>query len=129
KPWFYGFVSYGYAKVDYDAPIRALQLATGEDLIRYSPPHDRRHQVNVVASTTILGVDLSARWQLGTGLPFNESIGFDQFVLLDSLVDLTEEFGSERVLYSAPYGGRLPAYHRLDVSIDRSFRVGRTTMT
>lgn len=129
RPWFYGFVSYGYARVDYDAPIRAFQLQLGRDAIRYSPPHDRRHQVNVVATTSLYGFDLSARWQLGTGLPFNEALGFDQFILLDSLVDVTDEFGEDRVIYPWPYTGRLPAYHRLDVSIDRSFRVGHALAT
>jgi hypothetical protein len=28
------------------------------------------------------------------------------------------------VLYRRPYTGRLPAYHRLDVSLDRAFRLG-----
>ena len=129
RPWFYGFVSYGYAKVDYDAPIRALQLRENIDLARYSPPHDRRHQVNVVGTTTFYGFDLSVRWQLGTGLPFNEALGFDQFILLDSLVNVREEFGDDRVVYEWPYTGRLPAYHRLDVSLDRSFHLKRAVLT
>lgn len=128
-PAFYGFVSYGYAKVDYDAAIRALQLRENVDAVRYSPPHDRRHQVNVVASTTVYGFALSARWQLGTGLPFNEALGFDQFVLLDSLIHLPTEPGQQRVIYEWPYTGRLPAYHRLDVSVDRTFELGRAALT
>ena len=129
RPWFYGFVSYGFARVDYDAPIRALQLRENIEAVRYSPPHDRRHQVNVVATTSVYGFDLSARWQLGTGLPFNEALGFDLFVLLDSLVDVGETFGDERVIYAWPYTGRLPAYHRLDLSVDRSFRLKRAVAT
>ncbi|QXD16515.1 TonB-dependent receptor [Rhodocaloribacter litoris] len=120
---FYGMASYGYSKVTYETRIPALQLLTGEPSVSYDPPHDRRHQVNLTASLTLAGFTLNTRWQFGSGLPFNRSIGFDRFVLLDSLVNVTEVPGTERVLYQRPYTGRLPAYHRLDVSLDRAFRL------
>ena len=75
----------------------------------------------------IKGFNFNVRWQFGTGLPFNESLGFDRWVLLDSLVNVAEVPGEERVLYGKPYTGRLPAYHRLDISLDREFRIGPTT--
>lgn len=116
--------SYGYAQVEYKSPIEALQLEFGEARTTFAPPHDRRHQVNAVGSLRLLDFDLSVRWQFGSGLPYNQSIGFDQFILLDSLVNVLEEPGTARVLYRRPYTGRLPAYHRLDVSLDRAFRLG-----
>ncbi len=120
---FYGMVNYGFSKVEYDADIPALTLLTGEPKTTYDPPHDRRHQVNALFGITAAGFNLNVHWQFGSGLPFNQSIGFDQFVLLDSLVNVLEEPGEERVLYKNPYTGRLPAYHRLDVSLDRQFRL------
>jgi hypothetical protein len=80
-----------------------------------------------MAMVVIKGVNLSARWQFGSGLPFNESLGFDRFVLLDTLVNVLETPGDERVLYGRPYTGRLPTYHRVDLSADREFRIGPTT--
>jgi hypothetical protein len=33
------------------------------------------------------------------------------------------------VLYRRPYGARLPAYHRLDVSVERAFPLGPGTLS
>jgi len=118
---FYGFVNYGYAEVEYTAQQQELASWFGSDSYAYSPPHDRRHQVNAVGSFNFRSFSLSARWQYGSGLPFSEALGFDEFVLLDGPKDLFKDPGETRVLYSFPYGGRLPDYHRLDVSAEYSF--------
>ena len=120
----YFAASYGLSEVTYFAEIPALQLQFGEEETRYAPPHDRTHQISVMAAVDVLGFQLSTRWQFGSGLPYNQSIGFDRFVLLDSLVNVREDPGMERVLYRRPYTGRLPTYHRLDVSLERSIRIG-----
>lgn len=124
---FQGSLSWGLANVRYQTQSRSLQLLTGEDNVEYAPPHDRTHQLNAMAMVVLKGVNLSARWQFGSGLPFNESLGFDRFVMLDTLVNVLETPGDERVLYGRPYTGRLPTYHRVDVSADREFRIGPTT--
>ncbi len=119
---FYGAVSYGLSNVEYETDIPALTIQTGNELTEYQPPHDRRHQLSVITSVKQWGFDLSVRYQFGSGLPFNQSLGFDRFILVDTLVAVTENPGEERVLYSSPYGGRLPNYHRIDVSLDRTFQ-------
>ena len=87
----------------------------------FSPPHDRRHQLNALGSLRFYGFSFNVRWQYGSGLPFSEALGFDEFVLLNGPTDVLEESGDTRVLYGQPYSGRLPTYHRLDVSLDRRF--------
>ena len=78
----------------------------------------------------MLGIDFSVRWQFGSGLPFSEAVGFDEFVLIDGPTDVMEEAGETRVLYGEPYTGRLPAYHRLDVSLERGFTItGQARLT
>ena len=43
---------------------------------------------------------------------------------------MLEEGGDTRVLYGEPYRGRLPTYHRLDMSLDRRFPFsGNTALT
>ncbi len=121
----YAAASYGLSDVRYYAEIPALQFLFDEQETQYSPPHDRTHQISVMGSLDLWGFDLSARWQFGSGLPFNQSMGFDRFVLLDSLVNVREDPGEERVLYRRPYTGRLPAYHRLDLSLDRDIPLSR----
>ena len=95
---------------------------------RFRPPHDRRHQVNVLASTVLFGFDLSARWQFGSGLPYTPVEGFDGFILMDSAVDVRDIRGFPRVIYeSIPYQAQLPAYHRLDITVERTFPLVRGT--
>lgn len=120
-------VSWGRSEVIYGSKSRALQILTGKEEVEYSPPHDRKDQINIMTSLKVKGFNFNVRWQFGTGLPFNESLGFDRWVLLDSLVNVTQIPGEERVLYGRPYTGRLPTYHRLDISLDREFRIGPTT--
>lgn len=114
----YSAVSYGVSKVEYLTRVPALEFAFGESETRYSPPHDRQHQLSFIGGFSFRDFELNVRWQFGSGLPFSESMGFDRFIMLDSLVNVTTEPGSERVLYSRPYTGRLPTYHRLDVTME-----------
>jgi hypothetical protein len=124
---FFGYVSYAYSQVEYTSFQETLQLWYGTDELAFSPPHDRRHQINIVGEAEAAGFDLSVRWQFGSGLPFSRSAGFDSFVLLDSLVNIGGEPGTPRVIYGEPYDSRLPTYHRLDVSAARSFPLAPRT--
>lgn len=114
----YSAVSYGVSAVDYFARVPALEIVFGESETKYSPPHDRKHQLSYIGGLALGDFELNVRWQFGSGLPFNESMGFDRYLLLDSLVNVSTEPGTERVLYSRPYTGRLPTYHRLDVTLE-----------
>ncbi len=124
---FYGFINYGYSKVQYQAQQSEIQYWFGSSEYEFSPQHDRRHQLNALGSLTLAGFTLNTRWQFGSGLPFSEALGFDEFILLHGPTDLFEHPGQTRVLYSYPYGGRLPTYHRLDVSLERGFELTRNT--
>ena len=121
---FYGFVNYGLSSVEYSAMQETLPVWFGSDEVRYRPPHDRRHQINLLVSTTLAGFDVSVRWNLGSGLPYSQIRGFDGFVLMDGPTDVSREPGMARVIYDQPYGGILPSYHRLDLSVDRVFQYG-----
>ena len=116
-------VTYGLSAVTYQAQQAALELWYGESEIDYRPPHDRRHQVNVLGAVQVAGWELSTRWQYGSGLPYSRAVGFDGFILMDRPVDVFSEVGSRRVIYERPYNGTLPSYHRLDVSVQRNFRL------
>ncbi len=129
RPHFYGYINYGLSSVEYNARQASLALWYGTETLPFRPAHDRRHQLNVLASTRLLGFDLSARWQFGSGLPFNRALGFDGFILMDGTVNVFEEQGDRRVIYERPFNGLLPTYHRLDLSIERTFRFGRGSAT
>lgn len=127
---FYGFLNYGYSEVEYRAQQAEIQYWFGSRELTFSPPHDRRHQVNAVGSLNLYGFTLGVRFQYGSGLPFSQAVGFDEFVLMDGPTNVFEEKGSTRILYGQPYDGRLPSYHRLDVSLDKEISlVGSARLT
>ncbi len=114
----YGFVNYGLSSTRYE--IADSPLAEP-----FRPPHDRRHQINLLASTSLSGFDVSLRWHFGSGLPFTRIEAFDGFILMDGNVRVDSIRGLPRVIYERkPYGGTLPTYHRLDVTVDRTFELG-----
>ena len=121
-PRFYGFVGYGYGWTEYRAAQSEFGTWFGEPVQSYHPPHDRRHQLNAVASLDVAGFKASARWQLGTGLPYTRPLGFDEaFDFANGLHDVHTEPGTSRLVLDKPFTGRLPTVHRLDVSLERTF--------
>ena len=93
----------------------------------YDPVFDRGHNVNFVASQDF-GKDqqwkFSSRWALGSGLPFTQSQGYYQAPSVGGGIYsdyLTDNPSTVSIQYADLNQGRLPAYHRLDVSISRTF--------
>lgn len=123
------YLNYGYSNTVYWAQQASLELWYGQEELRFTPPHDRRHQINILASGSRWGWDLSIRWAFGSGRPFSKAIGFDGFTLIDDLERLDRVPGRRRVIYAEPFGARLPTYHRLDVSLQRSFTLGAAMVT
>jgi len=121
---FYGFINYGLSSVEYRAMQESIPVWFNSNELRYRPPHDRRHQVNALINFTWKKFDFSARWNFGSGLPYNQVRGFDGFILMDRPVDVTADPGVLRIIYDRPYKGILPNYHRLDLSVDRVFQYG-----
>jgi hypothetical protein len=121
---FYGFVGYGFSRVEYETSQPSFETWYGESVQVYNPPHDRRHQLNSVVSVEAGGFTLAARWQFGSGLPFTKPMGFDE--LFDSSIFLPmpyHQFGETRVIVVRPYNGRLTSMHRLDLSVQREFHL------
>ncbi len=115
---FYAYVGYGWTKVTYEAARDDLGAWIEGELFSYAPPHDRRHQVNAVASYEWAGFTANASWEFGTGRPYTKVYGFDLALDLP-LQQPTSSPGTAFTFYDRPYGARLPVYHRLDVSLER----------
>lgn len=121
---FYALAGYGISHTTYTSSQDHFNVWFGEPIQEYNPPHDRRHQVNLLFSVEFGGFTFGSRWQLGSGLPFTRPLGFDD--LLDfrqRLPDVRNDRGVRRVILDKPYQGRMPVVHRLDVSLERSFRI------
>lgn len=118
----YASLGYGWSKVEYEAVSGDLGAWIEEPVFRYSPAHDQRHKVNTVISYRFSEFTASASWEFGTGMPYTRIFGFDMSVRVPFEEPQTDP-GTARTLFSRPYGERLPYYHRLDISIERSFQL------
>lgn len=124
---------YSYKRL-YAWAVYSLSSVTRYDGINeYFPHFDRRHNVNLVAAYTFgkqLNWEASVRWNLGSGFPFTQTAGFyENVVFADGVnTDYTTQNGDLGVEYGELNKGRLPYYHRLDLSIKRKFEIGSTTL-
>lgn len=117
----YAFLGYGYSRTRYETRQDHFNEWFGNPVQQYHPPHDRRHQVNAQLNIELGPYTAGLRLQLGTGLPFTRPLGFDEtFEFEEKLPNIKDQFGSPRVVLDRHYGGRLPTYHRLDVSLKRT---------
>ena len=124
---------YSYKRL-YAWAVYSLSSVTRYDGINeYFPLFDRRHNVNLVAAYTFgknLNWEASVRWNLGSGFPFTQTAGFyENLVFTDGInTDYTTQNGQLGVEYGELNKGRLPFYHRLDLSVKRKFEIGTTTL-
>lgn len=98
--------------------------------ITYSPHFDRRHNVNLVASYLLgpgMNWELSARWNYGSGFPFTQTQGYFEKLLFEEGIntDPATASGELGIMYGSLNSGRLPHYHRLDLTVKRKFEVGK----
>lgn len=93
----------------------------------YFPVFDRRHNINMVG-TYLFGknkdLEVSARWNLGSGLPFTPTAGFFQEENFQNGVT-TDPTTSNSSYVGTILGDfnseRLPYYHRLDITVKKQF--------
>lgn len=130
---FYAFVGYGWSKVRYTASRENLGAWTGGQVVEYTPSHDRRHQINAVLSYDIGSYTANVNWKFASGRPYTKISGFDMSLELqdqsaDQAAYPTSSPGTAQLFYDRPYNARLPTYHRLDFSVERSFSLSSHLM-
>jgi hypothetical protein len=96
-----------------------------DGFVQYSPVFDRRHNINFIATYKWGKEDsweVSARWNLGTGLPFKQTTGvFEEPEI--STIDgdyVSGNANSLTFVYEDINTGRLPTYHRLDINVKKA---------
>ncbi len=124
---FYGLIGYGYSWTLYESAQDHFNVWFDEPVQSFHPPHDRRHQVNVLSSLDFGEYTLGVRWQLGSGMPFTRPMGFDDLLdFRERLPDVNLDRGTRRVLVDKPFEGRMPIVHRMDVSVERGFQISES---
>ncbi len=119
RAYFYATYSHGY-----------VNRFDGEQ--EYPTVFDRRHNSNLLATIDVdeAGTwQVSARWNLGSGFPFTQTQGFYNFISLlggvetDVITSNPDDIG---IIYSDERnGGRLPYYHRLDLSVRKKLEFSK----
>jgi len=126
KRWFvWSVYSLGYITRDGLVPT----LFDGYQKQTYPPHFDRRHNVNFLATYKAgknMDWELSARWNLGSGFPFTKTQGFyEKYEPTNITDDYVETQGELAIIYDDELNsGRLPTYHRLDLSVKKIFTLG-----
>jgi len=92
----------------------------------YFPNFDRRHNLNAIVTYSV-GKDrswnLNARWNFGSGFPFTQTQGvYEQLNLANGVTSnyLTQN-GQPGYYFTGFNTGRLPYFHRLDLSVSKKF--------
>jgi len=113
----------------------SLGYVTHDDGVQeYSPHYDRRHNLNLV-TTYRFGKkpiwEASARWNFGSGFPFTRTQSFytdlganffEQGINTNYVTSNTQNSDDIGILYEdAINAGRLPTYHRMDLSLKCTF--------
>lgn len=137
-PKLYLYGTYGLARV-----LRTDRLDRDEPRV-YPPNFDRRHSINFVAAYQssrfepyqdgnlrlrpkfpVSRWEVSTRWNLGSGFPFTQTQGYFEELSFNrdgAQTNIATQNGNLGILLSDDLnGGRLPYYHRLDISLKRRF--------
>lgn len=95
--------------------------------IHYQPIFDRRHNANILISYQLDRKhfqEISLRWNLGSGFPFTQTQGLFEKIQMNQGVssNYVNSNGTMGIIYAPLNQGRLPYYHRLDLSYRRSWK-------
>ena len=122
-------LKYEYKRLYVWAVYSLMQVTREDEIAKYAPVWDRRHNVNFLISYNFgkqLDWDFSTRWNYGSGFPFTQTQGFyENFNLQGNLgSNYTTTNGTLGTAYGTLNEGRLPDYHRLDINLKKTFVTG-----
>lgn len=96
--------------------------------IHYKPHYDRRHNINLLASYGFgkrRSWQVDVRWNFGTGFPYTQTQSYYGSLDASSFnVDYISANESLNFMLADYNKGRLPNYHRLDISAKKIFHIG-----
>ena len=95
----------------------------------YTPLFDRRHNINLVGTYAFgkkKNIELSVRWNLGTGLPFTPTTGYFQGEDFSDGLNTnvnTSNVNELSLLTGTINSARLPTYHRFDITLKQNYEL------
>ncbi|HEY9083296.1 MAG TPA: TonB-dependent receptor [Vicingaceae bacterium] len=125
-------LNYKTARVNLNAIYSLSKVDRWDGITEYNPVFDRRHNVNLVGIYTFgkgLNWEFSARWNLGSGFPFTQTQGYYEGMGFSSADQNYTSSNGDLTLQLADLNqGRLPYYHRLDMSLKRKFVISKNSI-
>jgi hypothetical protein len=129
-----GFATFSWLKAEREFP----DFLTGEaqpPAISYPPIFDRRFEIDFVLRFPVLRKwQGGLRWNFGSGLPYTRPVG--NYLMYEYHLDENRRVLEERpdsamvaVLLGQRNAARYPNYHRLDLSVRRTFTKSWGTLT
>lgn len=121
----WGVVS--YQKIEYTTRLENFDGSFTTQ--NYPPPFDRRLNINLVGSYTFgkkKNLEVSARFNYGSPFPFTQTQGFNENVNVTGNIsgNILSQNGSLNTIYASTInGGRLTPFHRLDMSVKKTFKL------
>jgi hypothetical protein len=97
-----------------------------DGIITYAPVWDRRHNINIVFTHKLdkkENWEVNARWNFGSGLPFTKTAGVYGKPVQSNISGDPNTINPNDIsfVYDQLNNGRLPTYHRFDVTVKRKF--------
>ena len=92
----------------------------------YYPRYDRRHHINLLAvAHPAKGLTTTVKWEFGSGFPFSQTVAYFDRMTFENMFpsQFETETGSPFIMLGGKNDVRLPAYHRMDISVAYSFQV------
>ncbi len=120
-------IRYGTRTVDVYATYTYAWVKLHEQTYSYFPRYDRRHTLKMLASVRPwTNLSVTVRWEYGSGFPYTPTVGFYDRLTLTHLTDLgfAGEVGTRYVMLGDRNSARLPAYHRMDASVNYKIVMG-----
>ena len=129
-----GFMTVSWLKAEREFPD-PQSGAEDRPTIAYAPIFDRRVELDfVMRFPTVKGWEGGVRWNLGSGLPYTRPVG--SYLVYDYRIDDgrreledVPDSATVAVLLGKRNAERYPMYHRLDVSVRKTFKKKWGTLT
>ncbi len=99
-----------------------------DEIKEYYPIFDRRNNLNLVVNYQLdkkKTFSISFKWNFATGYPFTQLRGFYEELIFENgtHTNIPKENGAIGLYYDDYNESRLPTYHRLDASINKTFKI------
>jgi hypothetical protein len=99
----------------------------------YFPSFDRRHNINLVGTVNFgkqASWSFNTRWNFGSGFPFTQTQGNYEQLSFNGGVssNYLSQNGQLGIYYTDINTGRLPYFHRLDLSLSKKIKLGEHSM-